>query len=469
MEKEDNPRKENGLPPTGYDFVVVKPGGNDTALIYGLVGDLRERKRMNDEIMAIYPNVEQVGFIEVDGRETTLMMAGGEFCGNASRSAAYLTLGGEPGEISLNVSGVSKPLRAGVKEDGKAFAEMPIYKDPWKVKPDKKDENSWLVEMEGITHLVIFNGQEKIDGLNKEEIKRLAMEEIKTRNLTEFPAAGVIYTTKTSGQYSIVPIVYVRDIDTLFYETACGSGTTALGLALAKRREGDVKDVSIIQPSGMPIEISVFYENGQFTSAKISGPLEVLVRGSLESGPKGRVVIERVLNQAQLDRTMREGLRELYKEIFSQPPYCEKFTDEDVELIFSEYLERGILFVGRNKESVVGFGAALPLNQVPAIEDMAAEFNLNAKNAWYMADLGVAENYRRFGLGKKLVTARLEAIQTKGGKMVLMRTSANNIASQSLYQGLGFLRVDGMIQEVSQRRVTGETETDKRIFMIKQL
>ncbi len=467
MEKEL--KKQEFFPLNSYKFKIIRPGGNDTALVYGLVENPLERKKINDEIMAMYPNVEQVGFVNLGDKEATLAMAGGEFCGNASRSTAFLALDGQPGEISLTVSGVSRPIRAGVKENGDAFAEMPIYEDPKKVKKLREDRNTWLVEMEGITHLVVFD-MEQIENLSKEKIKEQAMKLIEEKGLTRYPAAGVIYTGKSNDGYSIAPVVYVRDINTLFYETACGSGTTALGLVLAKKRGRSIKNVPILQPSGMTINISVDYEDNRFIDAEINGPLQVLGEGSLEATQKGNIFIESVTNQNQLDNILKGGLIKLYQDVFSQPPYNEQFSEEEIVSIFQEYLKQGKLFIARNKtDGVIGFGATLPLDIVPNVKIIAKDNGLRIKNAWYMAELGVMSTYRRLGLGKKLVIARLRAIQAQGGRMALMRTSVNNIVSQRLYTNLGFEVVEGMRQQVEQRRTDGKVVADERIFMIKEL
>lgn len=71
---------------------ILRPSGNDTALVKGLF-TIEERKEINNLIMQKYSNVEQVGFYDFDGKQITLEMAGGEFCGNALRSTAYLHRG----------------------------------------------------------------------------------------------------------------------------------------------------------------------------------------------------------------------------------------------------------------------------------------------------------------------------------------------------------------------------------------
>ena len=73
----------------------------------------------------------------------------------------------------------------------------------------------------------------------------------------------------------MIPVVYVKSIDTLFLETACGSGTTALGLVEAKKTGKNLDELVIEQYSGMPIYVSVNInsETGEFIDAKIDGPI----------------------------------------------------------------------------------------------------------------------------------------------------------------------------------------------------
>jgi len=251
---------------SGYNFIITRPGGNDTCLINGIVRDPTERKRINDRIMKLFPNVEQVGFIELGNVSSELMMAGGEFCGNATRSTAYLSLRGRSGITRLRVSGVEGDLVAGITKEGDAFAQMPIYPDPKKITQIDKDR--FLVEMQGIVHCVDFDTS-RIQGLNPEEIKKMSMQEIKRLKLDQYPASGMMYVEKKGDQYILAPVVYVKEIDTLFYETACGSGTTALGLVLAKKQGSSIIDKPVIQPSGMPIKVSVRNDGESFTYAEI--------------------------------------------------------------------------------------------------------------------------------------------------------------------------------------------------------
>ena len=66
-------------------FKIYNPAGNITALVIGDKYSLEERKIINNKIMSEDSRIEQVGF--VSETEKRLTMAGGEFCGNATRSA----------------------------------------------------------------------------------------------------------------------------------------------------------------------------------------------------------------------------------------------------------------------------------------------------------------------------------------------------------------------------------------------
>ena len=463
MKLEDMKKPENDTDGSAsFPFVNIKPGGNDTALFIGIPDSTDQRKELNSVIQHIYSNIEQVGFVNLDPAHAELMMAGGEFCGNATRSTAWKVLDGQPGTIEIKVSSVANPLRAGVTAEGEAFAQMPIYSDPQNITEDPDKKGNYTVQMEGITHYLDFN-IEQLDGLSPEDIKQKSFEALKTRGLTEGPAAGIIYVKKTAEGYEITPVVYVRDIDTLFLETACGSGTTALGLALALQSGQSVSEAPVRQPSGLDIKISVDYDGEKFGYAQIQGPVTELNRGTLEVGKNQTYVVEEVTNAEQLAAALQqEGLPELYKDVFGKPPYNESFTDDEIAEIFEQYLQHGKLFLAKDTGRVIGFGASVPLVQEPVIEEILHD-KLDTSVTWYMADLGVNEEYRKNGIGKMLVQKRIDA--APDGSILVMRTSINNLASQSIYKSLGFVQVSDAYQFVEQARQDGSTATDKRLFL----
>lgn len=457
-------------PPGSYKFTNIRPGGNDTCLIEGVVKNQPERKRINDLIMAMYPSIEQVGFVNYYSSDRNLQMAGGEFCGNATRSTAWLKLDGKPGEVRMRVSGVEGELKAGVTENGDAYAQMPIYEDPQYVRRDPSTKNAWTVVMEGITLYVNFDMNE-ISGLSSDQIKQKAMATIRVKDLDGYPAAGVIYAKKRGsirGGWEIKPIVYVKEIDTLFEETACGSGTTALGMVLSLSKGGNIKDESVLQPSGMPIKISVEFDGQKFIYAQVKGPIQPLNTGRIEFARNFDYIIEKI-NQASAIEALLSStdLTRFYQDTFSKEPYLEEFSEREVAELFREYVRNGKLFIARTTDSIIGFGAALPLTKVPEIAKLAEEFDIKSYRTWYMADLAVKEEYRNQGVAKELVKERMR--DQRGIGYALMRTSVENTKSQNLYRSLGFYEVKGMIQEVEMRRTDNTVKRDKRIFMFQTL
>lgn len=458
--KEKEPKSNSSIP-----FIVMKPGGNDTALFMGIVKDPKERKKLNDVIMKFYPNVEQVGFIKL-GENPRLLMAGGEFCGNATRSTAWLALEGKPGTINIQVSGVEKRLKAGVTKDGEAFSQMPIFSDFSKVKSDPRNPENSIVEMEGITHLVTFDTKQ-IEGLSEEEIKNKSIQMLKSRGLDQEPAAGVIYAKDTGNEWKIDPVVYVRAIDTLFYETACGSGTTALGLVLALKNKKSVKEILILQPSGLPIKISVEYTKEGFGKAQIQGPIEVMATGALEKNADFDYIVEQVRSRKQLTSLLQNGLVRLYKQVFSDAPYFEEFTDKEVIEYYDDYFRNGLVSIARDEQQIIGFAATVALSAEQEIGELSKKFGINPDTTSYFAELATTKELRRRGIGERMCQGQLKKMPR--GSTILVRTAADNFIAQSLYKKLGFQEVIGMKQDVSQTRIDGTVQIDKRVFLIKKL
>lgn len=270
-------------PTNTFELTIVRPGGNDTCLIRGIIRDLSRRTAINKAITSMYPNVEQVGFVDLSIKSTELLMAGDEFCGNATRSTAWLALGGKPGSLEITVSGVTNTLQAGVNTNGEAFAQMPIYPDVSRISSDPDFPGNKIVQIEGITHYINFNTDE-IDGLSPELIRAKARELIFSKKLNRYPAAGVIYSKKNGDLWSIVPVVYVKNNEQTYLETACGSGTIALGMALSNLQKSSI-DISVIQPTGLAIRAEISFDGRTYSYAQISGPIQTIQPFSLQQLP----------------------------------------------------------------------------------------------------------------------------------------------------------------------------------------
>lgn len=108
---------------------IFDPTGNITALVETEVR-AADRAPVASGIMAAHPEVEQVGFVAYNDAAfaadtgtdaaVSLMMAGGEFCGNATMCAAalYAERRGMPadGAVTVKVSGAEAPLTVQLEE-----------------------------------------------------------------------------------------------------------------------------------------------------------------------------------------------------------------------------------------------------------------------------------------------------------------------------------------------------------------
>ena len=146
----------------------------------------------------------------------------------------------------------------------------PIVKDFYSKFIQVLNKKSAIIRMQGITHIVIEdkNINKKY---NKEQLKKYSYNILKKNNLLSLEAAGVIYLNYLDNNtIKLTPIVFVREINTLFYETACGSGTVAVGMYVSYQRRKSV-NLDVIQPSGEIIKVVTRADSKKIYNARISG------------------------------------------------------------------------------------------------------------------------------------------------------------------------------------------------------
>lgn len=250
-----------------YSYQIYSPSGNDTALVLPLEQDAEKRRLVARQIMKMHPQVEQVGFL--DSKEPQLLMAGGEFCGNALRAAASYYLADRAGELQMEVSGTGgHALTAGRTLSGEVYAQM---LGPHSIHElVEARENFFLVRLPGIVQVVMPCHKKQVQGLSLSNIKKQAGTILQALDLLQEPAAGVIFVAKAGGRRQILPCVRVAAVETMICESACGSGTIAVGLAVSFLTGRDV-DIPIGQPSGQIIRAQIWRKGEMVTEGRISG------------------------------------------------------------------------------------------------------------------------------------------------------------------------------------------------------
>lgn len=261
-----------------YIYEIIIPWGNPTALIEleknSNISNL-EKKEINDKIMLDNKRIEQVWFIYKDIKNPELEMAWWEFCGNATRATVYKYFKDYWEKIkNISVSWTEKKLKTFIEKKWNNYisqTQMPIYTNPKNI--EKIDEYTYIVNMDWITHIVIEN--QKLNNLGTEEIKIKAMKKInifqkKYKYLQNKSCLWVIYIKDNWKNKKINPVVFVRSINTIFYETACWSWTCAIWMIEALKKEKNI-EIDILQPSGFIISTKVEFNWKSFWSAYIKG------------------------------------------------------------------------------------------------------------------------------------------------------------------------------------------------------
>ena len=232
-------------------FVITAAGGNGTAIrvldkAFSRAEYAKQGAQLGQEMERF--GAEQTGFLIPN--ENHFEMAGGEFCGNAARSAAILLSEIQrKSHLSFTVSGYGGTVTAMVEKTGdkKYFVEC-VFSD---LSVSQKDttlssgQEAVIVDLGGIVHVVL----EEPFPVQKEIYQKTHRDITREFNLEDRSAVGVLWIEHGKDGVKMYPVVWVKDVDTFFYEQSCGSGT----IAVAK-----VTGISsIIQPSGEKIEAKI--------------------------------------------------------------------------------------------------------------------------------------------------------------------------------------------------------------------
>jgi hypothetical protein len=190
-------------------------GGNQTALILGAPSPANTRL---DLARTLLTTVEQVGFIETETPIPTLTMMGGELCINALLAFVY-RLEPDAGAVCIHTQLVHYQKTA-----VEVTVTIPL--------PYTRIDNTILFDTIG--YLVTRS--------DTPFPKTFYQEQAEQHHL---PAFGSIQNQQDG---SILPLVYVRDTNSLITETACGSGSVAFSIITGI--------TTVIQPTHKAIAIT---------------------------------------------------------------------------------------------------------------------------------------------------------------------------------------------------------------------
>ena len=255
---------------SSLEYSIWNPTGNITALVESPV-EISLQTQVGETLMRLYPEVEQVGFVDVSGPE--LRMAGGEFCGNASMCAAALCLardaalygeardeacGEKESVVFLSVSGARQPVEVRVTpQKGGRFRTgirmpAPLGIEKREFSSARMQGTLPAVRMEGITHIII-DPDSVFYSLQQEREQAETVVRSWCRQLNA-EGLGLMFLGRTSGNgepdsLSMRPLVYIPASGTLFWENSCASGSCAAAFYLACE-SGRSVNLTLQEPGG---------------------------------------------------------------------------------------------------------------------------------------------------------------------------------------------------------------------------
>lgn len=233
------------------DYTILDPTGNITILVETLV-PAASQPFCAFELMREVRSAEQVGFVAEPPAGTpydfALRMAGGEFCGNATMSAAVLWCARrniKQKTVLVRASGAEQPVPVTVAQlpdgswEGAVEMPRPLSVEPVVLKHEDKIYRLALVRFAGICHLIATAPMAR--ELAERAVRRWCM---------QLGAECLGLMLLDLQKATLTPLVYVPAAETLFWESSCASGTAAVGAYLAQETGGEVF-TNFLEPGGI--------------------------------------------------------------------------------------------------------------------------------------------------------------------------------------------------------------------------
>ena len=240
------------------NIIPADPAGNKTIFVTTPV-ERKSYQAIASFLLSLDEyEAEQVAFILPD---ESMEMCGLEFCGNASRTYGLIrakSMGaGGSGSVCINVSGCTHPLNVEFDTNTSwTKIDMPL---PLSVIEYNCDI---LVDLGGIMHLVTTSKKAEPNTFQR----------LKNRLMKEFapPALGVMFYDPDTTE--LIPVVYVADVDSTYFEGSCASGSVAVAAAMTRdMNDGDASFV-LKQPKGT-LTAAIKKRQNEIISVSIEGPV----------------------------------------------------------------------------------------------------------------------------------------------------------------------------------------------------
>ena len=271
------------------DFIKLSPLGNTTVFLRGEAAQEARAALLAEAMDYDHLAAEQAGFLVAPHSEEALLrieMSGGEFCGNATLSAAALAAAeGAESPFFVECSGAEDPLQAEAHPLGTgrwlARAEMPQAHEIRRHSLDGFSlaglsfegqpfaDAATCVSLPGIAHLVVEAAD--LSAADYDALLARLMRE------TDADAYGVVpFERMGRDHFRIRPYVAVPSAKSRVFERACGSGSLALAFAEGSERGR----IAVEQPGG-----TLFVETGK--RFFLEGEVLISCRGTVELGNVG--------------------------------------------------------------------------------------------------------------------------------------------------------------------------------------
>ena len=163
------------------------------------------------------------------------------------------------------------------------------------------------------------------------------------------------------------------------------------------------------------------------------------------------------------------GFISLYQEAFGGPPYFEVYPRHRIrDEVWDIHLERGVIVLAKDDDSVVGFCCARPVGDAP---DDVREFLQDSQEIladndqmWYISELGVSLSHRGRRIAYAVTERCLFEANRLGGVYYVMRTAAKGSNSKHMFLRMGSTEISE-IQDVSAQTEKNHSQSAQRIWL----